>query len=342
MQCQGDESLRIIELRLNNFGKFHNKIIKLEEGINLVYGSNEAGKSTIHSFIRGMLFGIEKLRGRASKDDIYLKYQPWDTPGAYNGSMDIEVGEKKYRILRNFDKNTKALNIIDLETGRERSLQPEEITDLYGGLTEAGYRNTISIEQLKSRTDQELAEEVRNYITNLSLSKSNEVDVTKALSFLQEKKKEIESHQTDTRLATLEAELAEDLDYEVRIRRLTMQLEEATMQENTLRNKLRISGLGFEVPEGFNSIEEYKAYLEQYPVIQEKYRSYCESLSLRNTLQEKQELLMDSLQEIEKKQKDYLHINSLLTQLETLKSSVAAVENKKELLTSSSFFIKGR
>lgn len=51
--------MQINELLLKNFGKFHDRQINLEEGINLIHGENESGKSTIHTFIKGMLFGID-------------------------------------------------------------------------------------------------------------------------------------------------------------------------------------------------------------------------------------------------------------------------------------------
>ena len=54
--------MQINELLLKNFGKFHDRQINLEEGINLIHGENESGKSTIHTFIKGMLFGIERRR----------------------------------------------------------------------------------------------------------------------------------------------------------------------------------------------------------------------------------------------------------------------------------------
>lgn len=58
--------MRICELVLRNFGKFTDKRIELSNGIQLIYGENESGKSTIHSFIKGMFFGIERGRGRAA------------------------------------------------------------------------------------------------------------------------------------------------------------------------------------------------------------------------------------------------------------------------------------
>ena len=109
------------KLVLQNFGRFHNKEIELKPGLNLIYGENEAGKSTIHAFIKGMLFGIERSRGRgvAGKDDVYTRYLPWNNPGAFNGSMDISIDHKDYRIQRSFHANDKRFVILDLKTGRK-------------------------------------------------------------------------------------------------------------------------------------------------------------------------------------------------------------------------------
>lgn len=269
---------------MNDFGKFHNKTIQLRDGINLIYGDNEAGKSTIHSFVRGMLFGIEKQRGRSSKDDFYTKYQPWDTPGAYQGSLDVEIGTKTYRIYRNFDKNNKDSRILDLETGRERNLSPDQWNEFYGGLTEAGFRNTVSIEQLKARTEQDLAEEVRNYITNLSMSKSNEVDVSKALNYLQAKRKELESQHLEEKIQALEEEIHEGISCEDWIDALSTKQKEAETMLNQLSIKKNADSV---IYEGFSDRKAYQTFLERYPVIQEKYKSYCELKTNNQQLKEK-------------------------------------------------------
>ena len=60
--------MKFLELHLKGFGKFHDRTISFTDGINVIYGKNEAGKSTMHTFIRGMLFGIQPQRGRASKN----------------------------------------------------------------------------------------------------------------------------------------------------------------------------------------------------------------------------------------------------------------------------------
>ena len=82
--------MRFLDLYISGFGKFHNTSVSFEDGINIVYGKNEAGKSTIHTFIRGMLFGIERQRGRAARTDTYSKYEPWENSGTYEGQLRLE------------------------------------------------------------------------------------------------------------------------------------------------------------------------------------------------------------------------------------------------------------
>lgn len=61
--------MKLLDLHIDGFGKFHNRDVSFSDGLNIIYGKNEAGKSTIHSFVRCMLFGLERGRGRASKND---------------------------------------------------------------------------------------------------------------------------------------------------------------------------------------------------------------------------------------------------------------------------------
>ena len=103
--------MQINELLLKNFGKFHDRQINLEEGINLIHGENESGKSTIHTFIKGMLFGIERGRGRAAQNDTFSIYEPWDNPNYYSGTLKFTSGGKHFRIERNFDKYSKGQNL---------------------------------------------------------------------------------------------------------------------------------------------------------------------------------------------------------------------------------------
>lgn len=260
----------ITKLKMIYFGRFMNREIELKPGINLISGQNEAGKTTIHTFIKGMLFGIERLRGRgaASKDDIYTKYLPWDYPGAYGGQMDISVKDRLYRLNRSFHANDKRFSITDIATGREIRLKEGLISELVPNLTESVFRNTISIEQLKARTDNELALEVRNYITNLSIAKSKEVNVAKAISLLSDKKRALDAELNPSELISLKEEIESDKEKEDELDAMTIDLNSLLAEKEELRDNLKTAAASLD-----NAMADR---MEQLPAVLEKYRSYKE------------------------------------------------------------------
>lgn len=284
------------KLTLNYFGRFHNKEIELKPGMNLIYGENEAGKSTIHTFIKGMLFGIERLRGRgsATKEDLYTRYLPWDYPGAFNGSMDIKIGEKEYRLQRSFHTSDKYFTVLDLSSGREVKLKEGHISELLPGFTESTFRNTISIEQLKAQTDTELAAQVRNYIANLSVAKSKEVNVAKAVSTLTEQRKQLELSQNTAALKELQENIEEGLRREERIDRLTLQLKELQAEEQRLLAQKN------EIDKTINE-DEIKR-MEQLPAILEKFKTYQELIKQINMISAQETELEEKIAAWEKEQ----------------------------------------
>ena len=68
--------MQIKKLQINNFGKLNNKNIELNNGINVIFGENESGKSTLLKFITSMFYGASRNKnGRRISD--FEKYTPW-------------------------------------------------------------------------------------------------------------------------------------------------------------------------------------------------------------------------------------------------------------------------
>ncbi len=181
----------ISHLQLDHFGKFHETELNLNPGINIIYGPNESGKSTIHAFIQCMLFGAERLRGRGAGKDAYTKYQPWELGGNYTGRLEFEHQGKHYRIVRNFHKAEASFSVIDLETGRPCLEEDQELADLIQGLTNVNYRNSISISQLSAQPDSQFAGNMQSFLANMSMSASESVDVAQAMNYLKEERKKV-------------------------------------------------------------------------------------------------------------------------------------------------------
>ncbi len=186
----------IKELNLISFGKFKNKVISLDKGINIIYGKNEAGKTTIHKFIEGMFFGFFRPYTKVKRyEDDYEKYLPWNSD-EYKGTLKYVLDGNVYRIERNFLKNYDELKMYDDITGDDLTdiLEYDEIIKLslpapflLGINNAVVYNNTANIGQLDSKTDEELAKEVKDSLVNLGGSLNEDVSVKNALSFLDSK-----------------------------------------------------------------------------------------------------------------------------------------------------------
>lgn len=100
----------IKNLKVNNFGKLENKEIALKENINIIYGKNESGKSTMQKFIISMLYGLSKNKcGKFIPD--FERYTPWSGE-EFSGRIGymLDNGEN-YEVFRDFKKkNPKIFN----------------------------------------------------------------------------------------------------------------------------------------------------------------------------------------------------------------------------------------
>ena len=109
--------MKINKIKINSYGKIKNKEIKLNNNLNIIYGKNESGKSTILNFIFNILYGTQKNKNGKEISD-YEKYKPWDSD-EFSGKITYELNNKnKYEIYREFNK--KNPNIFN-ENGEEIS-----------------------------------------------------------------------------------------------------------------------------------------------------------------------------------------------------------------------------
>lgn len=150
------KTLEITRLELVGFGKFRERTIDLTSGLNLIEGPNEAGKSTIQSFITGMFYGFfQPGTKRRSYTPHRDKYRPWDQ-GSYRGVLVCKNEERSWRIERCFDKDNETVNVYDDQTGDDLTLdfpynpvtrQPQ-VGEKLLGLSKTAFNNTANIAQM--------------------------------------------------------------------------------------------------------------------------------------------------------------------------------------------------
>ena len=191
--------MKIRELNIKNFGKLTDKTVRFTDGINIIYGENESGKSTIHTFIKSMFFGMERGRGRAANKDTFTQYEPWENPNYYAGVLRFESGGKVFCIQRTFDKYSKKTELYCQNDGEELSIENGDLDILLDDMTEGIYENTISVGQLRAEPSQPLSVALKNYATNCYTSGGGDLDQSAAMEFLKQRKKEVQ-REIDTEL----------------------------------------------------------------------------------------------------------------------------------------------
>lgn len=183
--------MMIKEAKLYSFGKLQNCTCRFAPGMNVIYGENEAGKTTLHDFLVAMLFGMEKNRGRAAAKDPYVKYEPWHTPSYYSGSLRFSVEGRQFYLERNFYHKEQTAILRNEEDHEELSVAYGDLSMLLGGIGKDAFGNTYDIQQSGAATGKELAGILAEYLSDAAESGDGETHVAKAAAALMAKRKEL-------------------------------------------------------------------------------------------------------------------------------------------------------
>ena len=177
--------MKIEEINIDGFGKFHKYHCRTSGKLEVFYGKNESGKTTLRKFMIAMLFGLEKSRGLAAKYDDFTRYQPVNG-GIYGGSMIFEKDGVRYKIMRNFAQGQTEYRIFDADTMEE--LKGKEC--LFESDQQA-FENTVSMTQAEIRTGREMKEVLQNSMANLRSSKDAAIDLRKAIDHLKARRRQM-------------------------------------------------------------------------------------------------------------------------------------------------------
>lgn len=240
--------MRLNKLRINGFGKILDKEINFNEKLNIVFGPNESGKSTIQAFIKAMLFGL----GKSCKSGISEKerFKPWKT-SEYGGLIEYSLDDmRKFCVWRDFNSNQTKVNdseYKDITNEFDKSkaggvLFAQEHLGINGVL----FENTCFISQLGIRLDSESRLLLSDRITNLVETGNENVSYIQAVKILE--KALVEEVGTDRtserpinkvreRIKHLEKEKASYIKLLERTRVLEEELEELRTEESVQKLK---------------------------------------------------------------------------------------------------------
>lgn len=289
--------MKINKIKINAFGNLKNKNIELKK-INIIYGKNESGKSTLQNFIINMLYGISKNKNGKFESD-YDKYNPWSGE-EYSGKIEYQLDNNKiYNVYRDFNKKNPEIydeysNNISNEFNIDKKLG-----------------NTFFIEQ--TNIDREI-------MTSTVASMQNETQIDK---------------NTQNLLVQKVANLAESGEEDVSYKKAIAKLDKLLLNEvgtdksqdrpiNIAKNKLNKLN---------NELDEIKDIENDKYLIEEKNKEYTENLNFaekNKKIYSEIKNIMDENnsenQKIEIKEKIYKENNE---KIEKIKIEKKEKDNKK-------------
>lgn len=147
--------MRITHIHIDGFGKWQNVDFDIDQNLQVFYGHNEAGKTTLHRFISGVLFGFATAKHPAAQ------YLPKQGSG-YGGSVTLiadNAEHTRYRIQRTAGKAGGDVSIYNVTANLPEP--PEHLQQLLGSVTETVNSATFSfdladLQQLTAASETEL------------------------------------------------------------------------------------------------------------------------------------------------------------------------------------------
>ena len=270
--------MKIDNFKINNYGKIENREVILKNGINLIKGYNEAGKSTILSFLNSMLYGIDKTKkGNISE---YDKYLPWLSTN-FSGSMNYRLDNgNNYYVFRDFKKKTPIIldrNRNDITANFKQSKKGIDFLEEQIGVDKKTFQNTsISYQKLVVLDDKNKAEMSGKLANLISTGEENYSydDIIKRLNNKQleevgtSRTKKRPINNIEERILKLEQERREVLNIKDKKERMTEEREEIQKKFATVGY---IKQMITEIKENFLKKEtEKKIYTEIYNRIEKK------------------------------------------------------------------------
>jgi uncharacterized protein YhaN len=262
--------MRIRELQIERFGIWENVSLPFSErDVTVLYGPNEAGKSTLMRFIRGVLFGFEPTDERTGG--------PHWTPPRSSGSLTIIHDGQEYRLKRTSRPGMRG----DLEiNGRPVADDDPLVQAITGGVSETLFQNifAVGLQELQQLATLD-GEEVARHIYSLSLGPEGK-QIFRAQAGCDQAERdllgdgsasgEIQSllqqlAQVDRELADLGSPRARHAELEGQLGRLEAEIDERKEEQARLKQNLRGHQLLRKIWEPWKKERSLRRQLDRLP-----------------------------------------------------------------------------
>lgn len=174
----------IKNITIKSFGTLENKSFNFERGLNVLFGANESGKSTLLAFVVYMFYGtkIKKIRNQIT---FKQKYTPWNG-SPMEGTLCFEDDSLEYVIRRMTTASKSVVSLTCITTGEE--IKELKILDGIGehffGTGVEAFLKTAFFSALSAKIDSENSGEIISKLYNYFETGSADVSYKEILDKL--------------------------------------------------------------------------------------------------------------------------------------------------------------
>ena len=187
--------MQLKSLHIVSFGGLRNRDIELSEGVNVIEGANEAGKTSAAMFIKFIFYGLSSKSPKTDGASERVRFVNRDTMQAAGYIMAVSSDGTEYRLER-------VLNMSDGQTPREKiriinqttgeTISGENPGEYFFGVPENVFVGTAFVSQNKPVKPDVAGEGTsKGSVENLLTSADENVDIKRAVKKLDAVRKEL-------------------------------------------------------------------------------------------------------------------------------------------------------
>ncbi len=133
--------MRLISCYIEGYGKIKGETFTFERGLTSFLWINGEGKTTLASFLKAMLYGLERKSTKEFRDREH--FFPFDGR-RFGGNLIVEANGKEYRIERFFDEKSEARDSLTVyEDGSLMKNVPEDLGKYLLGVDRESFDRTL-------------------------------------------------------------------------------------------------------------------------------------------------------------------------------------------------------
>lgn len=298
--------MKINKIKINSYGKLKEKEVKLKDEINIIYGKNESGKSTLLNFIVNSFYGISKNKKGKEYSDVE-KYTPW-LGEEFSGKLEYELNNKnKYEIYRDFKKkNPKIFNENMEDISKEFNIDKSKGNEFFYEQTKVDeelFLSTVVVGQQEVKLGKQEQNILVQKIANLVGTGDDNVSYKRAIDRINRR---------------LLDEIGTQRSREKPINIINKKIEDLEQKKQELE---KYEDIKYEIEENKNKLEEEISdlnnknnLLKEIKIINEKEKIEKEKIKIKENIKkeniEKIKLIKEKINKIKNENKNIFEINN--------------------------------